>query len=444
MPARNRDSQRGGALIGSLVVLFLAAGLSAACLVTAPLRVKDANERIGRARARYLAMGAAAKARAQLGAGLVTGLTSLLGTQQIISTLLDLTPLSLLHSVQAAPDESAASVTTKQQDGTYLITAYAKAQGLTQGVAYVVGTPGGTPFKWAGFGGSGVQVDAAITTDSYSSALGAYSLQALLGLGVKGALASNGSIVLSGGTVKGNATPGPGGSVSKGGATVTGSVLPATALVPVAPVRIPTPASNNDIAIASRIAADGSLTQTSGTLQIPAGAYQLSSLTASSSGVIELTGDTTLYLTGPLLITGSASIKVDAHASLKVYTTAAVSIGGGGIVNLTGATVLGGLLQPNVIEGLPAKVEIFVAADSAGHGPAVTLQTATSLYTAIYAPGSEVRSFGTVNVFGGIVADVLHLAGGKLHFDENLASTPGLLDALGGYQVLARWWLQGD
>ncbi|HVY60479.1 MAG TPA: hypothetical protein VHF22_02450, partial [Planctomycetota bacterium] len=135
----SRSSERGGALLPVVLLLLFAAGLAAACLAPTPALVRSASERVARARARYLAMGAAARARRQieLGALAVVGeVTDLLSP--LLGAVLDATPLDILHAVSAAPDESAQASVTRQSDGSYLIVAYGKAAGVVAGVREVV------------------------------------------------------------------------------------------------------------------------------------------------------------------------------------------------------------------------------------------------------------------------------------------------------------------
>ncbi|HEX29795.1 TPA: hypothetical protein ENG04_06905, partial [Candidatus Poribacteria bacterium] len=82
------------------------------------------------------------------------------------------------------------------------------------------------PFEFAAFGGSGLSVSGSVETDSYNSALGRYEDQTP---GQEGNIGSNGDIRITGsGCIKGDATPGPGCSVTiTGSAVVTGSTEPA-------------------------------------------------------------------------------------------------------------------------------------------------------------------------------------------------------------------------
>jgi len=442
-----RARERGAALLAALVILFLAVGVSAACIAASPLVVRDANERLGRTRARFLAMGAAERARAELNQGLVTsvvgGLTGLLGgTQPLLGSVVDVLPIDLLHTIQNAPDESAAATRTRQVDGSYLITAYGKAQGVTQGLCHVVRQAGTTtPFRWAAFGGSGVELEGDIATDSWSSDAGAYAGLTALLRGARGSLGSNGSIILDGGSVRGDARPGPTGSLARNGTTVSGSRLPSAAEIPLPPVRLDPPASDNNAALGFAVAGDGSLSVATGIVRVPSGVYRLSSLTASDDGIVEVTGDATIHLTGPLSTKDKGKLRIAHGASLKVYTTETVTFNGGGAENLTGPTVRPLLSSKSVTEGIPSRLQVFVAERSAGVGARVTLGSKTPLYAAIYAPSSLIRATRDVEVFGSLVSGSLELEGAKLHFDEALEGAPPSLGSPIAYGLVARWWL---
>ena len=440
-----RRPERGSALIPVLLLLLIAGGLAAACLVSAPAFLRDASERIGRARARYLAMGAAARAREQLALGVLAPVLNGL-TRTVLGTVAQTGLVPTLATLRDAPDESSFATTTQLQDGSWQVTAYAKAGGLTEGVVEVVRKAGssGSPFTRAAFAGSGIEADRAILVDGYDSGLGSYASQALLGL-TRGALGSNASIVLSGGAVRGDAKPGPGGTLTTGGATVSGSTAPAAAALPLAPVRYQTPAANSDAAVAANVSAGSAFAASAGTVALPAGTYVFGTFTASGAAVVAVSGDVTIYLTDRLMITGTASIRVPAGASLKVYTAGDVSVGGGGVLNQAGPLASGGGLLGGaaVYEGAPDRVQVYVARDpSTGLAPAVTFATATPFYGAVYAPGSEVRALTAVNIFGAVVADTFHAyAASGVHYDAALGRATPILDLVGSYGVVARWWV---
>src|SRR6185295_14380088 len=58
---RARAGERGSAILAAFFIVLLAGVVAIACLVPAPIQFREANERVHRSRARYLALEAAAR-----------------------------------------------------------------------------------------------------------------------------------------------------------------------------------------------------------------------------------------------------------------------------------------------------------------------------------------------------------------------------------------------
>jgi len=413
-------------------------GLAAACLATVPLGQRAINERIARSKARYLSMGEAARARASLEWGRFAP-----GHKAALATAAGATDPSTRQSL---PEGGTSVVLTPLADGGYIIDAYARTNGVIQGVREVVRPEGAaTPFRQAAFAVSGIKAGQ-VLADSYDSSLSTYGAAAVhvdptTGLryaGEHGTLASNASIVLSSGAVHGEVTPGPAGLSVLGSAVVSGSTAPAASVVSLSPVRVSPPATNDNRRLGSNLNVEGLYGPSSGTLQIAGGTYVLSAFYAGGAAQVHIAGDVTIYVSGPFNIGGKAQVIVDPGASLRVYATGDVGIYGGGLRNDTGG------LTGSTREGLPTRVQLLIGRNpAAAAAPTVTFATHTPFYGAIYAPESPFAVLSwTTAFFGSIVADTVAASGvTAFHYDEALALGAGSdPTAVKRYVLFARWW----
>lgn len=237
-----------------------------------------------------------------------------------------------------------------------------------------------------------VNISGGSYTDSYSSTAGSYSTSTA---GSKGNVCSNGDISLSGGLTKvnGDATPGPGESVSaSGGSTVTGSSAAATQSLSEAAVDSSAASStNNDASIG--LDNKGKTVYTSSTkafnisggdtITLPAGTYYFSSVTVSGGSIINFgTGQTKIYCTGDWNTSG------------------------------------GSLVNPGSI---PANLQIYI------QGSTTVLSGSAQMYGIVYAPASDItRSGGSSAFFGSMVGKSLTLSGGGgLHYDTDSGAPAG-------------------
>jgi hypothetical protein len=244
-------------------------------------------------------------------------------------------------------------------------------------------------------------------TDAFDSRVGDYASQAVNSdkdgtFALSGGnVGSNGSISTSAHIIRGDAIPGPAGTVT-GGGTVTGSTTPAasTLFFPPPPLADFTAAyntnNNGNWSTGAGIvysAVKKSLTLSGGAVcTLPGGTYFFSS--------VSLSGGSTLQFTGPS----------------KIYVTTKWDTSGGSLNNASGYA--GDLViygHPYAFPGIPAK-------------PTVTFKMVggSGADLCIYAPQSTLSISGGTDVYGSLMVGTATVAGGtNLHYDRRLAVANG-------------------
>ncbi len=203
------------------------------------------------------------------------------------------------------------------------------------------------------------------STDSYNASAGPYYAGSAHS---KGSVASNGNISLSGNAdVNGDARPGPGKSVSRGGnASVSGSTSPLSSAMTFANATLPGSYISKG---ALSLSGNNSTTLTSGT-------YYYTSFSVSGNATVNISGQVTIYVSGPLSLSGNSS----------------------------------------VFQNLPSNFEIYVIGANS-----VSVSGNGNLYASIYAPQSDISFSGNGDFFGSLVGKTLSLSGnGDIHYDESL------------------------
>ena len=222
--------------------------------------------------------------------------------------------------------------------------------------------------------------------DSYYSSQGAYSAQTPRD---HGSLCSDGPINVDGGpNVNGDANPGKGYTTSlTGNAVVTGNKSPRLKPLNLPPVDVGDSNVNNDNNNAplipkgnswkSPIDADGNfLLDAKTTYSLSPGTYYFNDLTLTGQSVLNLSGETTIYLTGNL------------------------DTAGGSLVNGT---------------EIPSNLKILMTGGTA----LVTANVA--FYGVVYGPNTDVTLAGAGDFYGAAVGKTLEVTGtGDIHYDEDL------------------------
>ena len=280
-----RPARRGGVLVYSMLVMTGLMTLSVAFY-----RIVGGNERqlrgaLDDARAFYVAEAGLTEAMTALR----SGGTGAVGRQDLPAFL-----GGGLFWVEATPDPTGGARTR--------LDVVAAAGTGRAGLSVVVQDLGRTPlFRAVLNSRDGLTLNSDVTIDSYDSEVGTYDEQAV-NVSADGTpyansgghVGSNTDIVLnSGAEVYGNATPGPGGTVSfAAGAMVTGSVLPAEEPFDFEPIDVPA------IPIAGSVTVNPNASMT-----LPPGEYGFTDITINKSGA--------------LTVQGPATVVVDSFSGLK-------------------------------------------------------------------------------------------------------------------------------
>lgn len=204
-------------------------------------------------------------------------------------------------------------------------------------------------------------------TDSYNSGAGPYSAGSAM---TNGGVSSNGNITVGGsGRIRGDARPGPGGSVNLSGvAYVTGSTATQNQTQNYA-----TPALPATYTDGGAFSLTGSATAT-----LTAGNYHYTSFTMGNSAVLTVSGPVTIYVDGNVSLGGNSTIAVPGN-------------------------------RPQYF-----RIRTLVSGT-------VTVNNGVSVYADIYAPLSSVSITGAGGLYGTATGKTLTLSNsGFLHYDESL------------------------
>lgn len=426
--ARERESggsERGGTLLGVLVLMVAFAAMSAACLASLPASLREISERTERASARYDALAVAARIQGELDAGrtgtfivnvrLGVATTIAVGgdsptlppiptswqssssgdrSSRTSSTQMNAATAFTSESLSGGtvsgstgtstgsssgsseqldlavePDGSATALATPQLDGSWLVVATGKRGASIVPFRRVLRKRVVAPFDKAVFGTNGVQLGGVVLVDSYRSDAGPYAAQAInrrrtgspLYASDDGTIATNASVHVEAGEVHGGVVRGPGGLYTTTSCIVEGGVSRAGHAVTLSGADNPVPAANDNAALAGLVDGAGNLGLAAGGTVIGPGVYDVASFAATGSGVIEIAGDVTLHVRGAFRVNGGGQVIIVPGGSLKVHVSGAVDIMGGGISNRTGAAFTDPATGRVTVDGLPENLRIYAA-----------------------------------------------------------------------------------
>ncbi len=296
---------------------------------------------------------------------------------------------------------SAADITTAPK---IEVTGYAPSTAQPEGVRRVRVTVkrDSSPFDYGLFSNTNLTMSGNGRSNSYNSGNGTDPAT----FGSDGNIASNSNITLSGNAaVYGNATPGPGCTVStSGNAFVTGSTAPASSTV-----SLPAINTSSWPTGSSSLTVDGNNTVTLST-----GTYAYTSINISGNGILTLGNNVKLYVGGPVSVSGNGIVSVSNNVTL--CTTGNLSISGNGFSNTS---------------HVPSNLMIYST------GSSVSFSGNAHLYGAVYAPSATVQLTGNGDVYGSIMGNSVSVTGnGNIHYDEALKNAATILP--GTYSV-ATW-----
>ncbi len=226
-------------------------------------------------------------------------------------------------------------------------------------------------------------------TDSYDSNLGAFVRSLAL---LSGHIKSNGNITLRDSvTVKGDARPGPAKSLTKGLlCVVTGSTTTLAGAMNYLPASVGVYGTSNDNSvIASRFkTGDGSFLMGAADIyRMPGGTYCFKNFTVSDGALLTLEGPVKVYISGNLVVAGTAQTVLNRPKNLSLY---------------------------------------LFSSGAAGSPGSALLDDAGLLYATIYAPQSPVVITGGSELCGSVVGKSLTVNQlGQIHYDRSLESSKG-------------------
>jgi hypothetical protein len=147
------------------------------------------------------------------------------------------------------------------------------------------------------------------------------------------------------------------------------------------------------------------------------GNYQLSSMSLSGQNQVMVTGQSVLYVTGNLTMSGQSAFIIAPGASLKLYVAGARgNLTGQGVMNQTG------FATNFVYYGLPTNTRVDLTGGSGFTG-------------IIYAPQAALNVSGGSVICGATISDTVSATGGfNFHYDESLASYNN-----GGNFIVTSW-----
>lgn len=367
--------ESGSALVAALFIVMVLLGMSSALLSTSFFRQSAARAATARERAYENALTGLAVALFEIRQDLDTGGD---GVGAASGSLAGGAYRITISPVFAGPGE-------------YTLTASGSCGGVSQAMEVVVAPESAVGFGL--FGRDGISMSGSFSVDSYDSTLGSYASQVGVDhAGDEGHIASNGNIVAGGGIIHGNATPGPGFTVSSPG-NVTGATAPAAEPVTMPPYVYSPPIASMGI--------------WSGTGTISTGTYRYTTLTLSGGSILTISGDVTLYVDDKFTASGSSIIDVLPGGSLTIHHGANdFTVSGGGIVNR---------------DQDPSKMTLYSASLKK-----FTLSGGSDFHGLVYAPETQFVASGGSDLYGVIVARTATLsAAGHLHFDTSLGTGSG-------------------
>ncbi len=263
-------------------------------------------------------------------------------------------------------------------------------------------------WTYALFGKDTIGLDSSVKVDSYNSQGGTvtYASQ-VIGSGntahahSAGNIGSNGNISAGSATnVWGNASPGPGHTVTLHEATVSGSTTPATAMVTYPPINVPTYTNF------------GPLTVNANTT-IPSGDRTYTNLRVRSNKTLTITGPANIVISN-LTMDSNTYVKID-DANGPVTLTIIDNFKLDSNSNLYPVSYNPANLRINMLSDNVADPEVIVQLDT------VTISSNSTIYGCVYAPEAKITLDSNFSLYGSLMARSLDLDSNcNFHFDEYL------------------------
>jgi Tfp pilus assembly protein PilX len=288
----------------------------------------------------------------------------------------------------------------------YTLTALGTHNGRRRAVEVVVqSSVTGSLFDYGLFGDVSVGAGGTMTSDGYKSSAGSYINQVSDHLhgtttysyaNPTGDIGSNGLVDVSGNSkIFGDATPGPGNTVT-GGGFVSGSTAPVAIVDPLTPQPYSPPAG---LAAASWPA---------GNVTLGAGVYRYSDINPCGPRTITITGAVTLYVDGNFRMNSNQALYLSGlTAKVTIYH-------GTGDIRINGQSSIGG----NIANAKNFQIFSATTGDIRFNGGA-------EIYGTVYAPNASFTHNGNASYYGATVAKTINVTGtANFHYDEDLSVVP--------------------
>lgn len=383
-------AQRGSALLSVLFTVIALSGLAAAIVSTALYRQSEAQALHESRRAFSMAMTGVDLATYELQEGVDLGADGIGNAS---------------GTIDGHPFESSVAPAFAGR-GQYTVTAGGRVGAARQGVEIVLTTE--RKFPYALFADESVELGGTYSIDSYDATLGSYASQ-LWGdhAGASGDVGSNGDIYASGGTIFGDAVPGPGGQVLGDPSSVTGSTSASSK-----------PLVFEPFVYAPTIASIGELNSS---VTLSTGAYRYDEVELDGGAALTITGDVEIYVDQDIEIGGNASIVVAPGATVVIHHgVGSITVQGTGIVNS---------------DQLPASITIFSASTET-----IKFGGTADYFGLLYATEADFVAHGNADLYGVVIAETIDVWGsGMMHYDESLEipNDEGRFYVISAYRVSA-------
>jgi hypothetical protein len=239
-----------------------------------------------------------------------------------------------------------------------------------------------------------------VTTDSYNSADGTYDSQAvnvtngITHANTEGDMSSNNDVVMNArATVLGDATPGPGHTVTYGtDAYVEGSTLPASEEYAFPPVEVPNVPVSGDFLVPS-----------AGNVSLSPGVYGYSNF--------EIGKDAVLTIHGP------ATVVVDDFSGIKDSQLVIDAVDGPVTFYIQGTYFHDRGFEALAESGSPLALAFFIASSAD-----IAFPSDTNIRGAYYAPESHISFASGNEAWGSFAGSRVSMSSGmRFHYDEDLA-----------------------
>ena len=392
--ARDQRSQKGSAMVLTLVTLSAMTMMATALVATTLAGADEGRTTKEELRARYVAEAGLSQSVAALRAG---------GTGAIGSTQAPVAyGLGRFWVDRTSPDVDTVRLTSTGLDdhggARVELTLHREFDSL---------------WRFGAFGDVSLHMDSNARVDSYNSTTGTYASQCVNGSGANmyahddGDVGSNGNIDMDANSqVWGDAASGPSGTTTVGvHAEVTGSTSPSPDTFDMPPIVVPALTSLGNKTI-------------NATVNLGPGNYRYDDLLINPNKILNVTGPATIVVTNLRLRSGAQFRVAASGGPVVVYVIDDLLINSNTLIASTDYAphkLQFNLLSDNVIDP-----DVIVDLD------VIDFDSNAKMYGTIYAPNAHVAIDSNFELFGAMIAHSIDLdSNSRIHYDESLVAAMG-------------------